>query len=195
MDDVDLAKQCICSYYCFLRKSSKWLTEVIFCESLEVYSINSYIVYKLEKIYRNERPTTHLWYIKALVDQLKGDFYQTRYRDFDISIPSFNEICLNEKLCVILTGTKKDCNLFWTKCARRKTWNDEFVTNALQITQKTNTKQILFFKMQIYIKLQYISYNFYSYINSFWSSCIVRSLANLHQNRLELLVASNEKIV
>lgn len=112
MGGVDRADQ-YASTYCFLRKSLKWWRKLFF-GGLEICSINSYILYKSIKKQRNERPLSHLQYVKTLVDQLRGDFRQTRDRA-STSTSSFNEIRLNGKLHVILTGVKKDCKV----CSQR----------------------------------------------------------------------------
>ena len=99
MGGVDRADQ-LASTYCFLRKSLKWWRKLFFGGS-EICSINSYILYKSAKKQRKERPLTHLQYAKTLVDQLRGDFRQTRHRA-STSTYSFDEVRLNEKLHVML---------------------------------------------------------------------------------------------
>ncbi|CAK9827044.1 hypothetical protein ANTRET_LOCUS4783 [Anthophora retusa] len=59
---------------------------------------------------RNEQPLTHLHFRKILVDKLRGDFRQPRDRA-SISTSNSDEIRLNRKLRVILSGTKKDCKV------------------------------------------------------------------------------------
>ncbi|CAK9810345.1 PiggyBac transposable element-derived protein 4 [Anthophora quadrimaculata] len=112
MDGVNRTDQ-YTSTYCFLKKSLKWWRKLFFW-GLEICSINSYILYKLEKKQRNERPLSHLRYVKTLVDQLRGDFRQNRDR-ISAFTSTFDEIRLNEKLHIILTGTKKDCKV----CSQR----------------------------------------------------------------------------
>ena len=47
---------------------------------MEVCVINSYIIYKIVKKKQNEKPLTHLKYVKLLVDQLINNFRQERFR-------------------------------------------------------------------------------------------------------------------
>ncbi|KOX76061.1 hypothetical protein WN51_12873, partial [Melipona quadrifasciata] len=89
--------------YCFMRK---WWRKLFFW-GLEICLINSYILYKQVKRQRNEQPLTHLHFRKILV---RGDFRQPRDRA-SRSTSNSDEIRLNEKLHVILTGTKKDCKV------------------------------------------------------------------------------------
>ncbi|CAL7939067.1 unnamed protein product [Xylocopa violacea] len=95
------------STYCFLRKSLKWWRKLFFW-GLEICLINSYILYKLEKKKRNERPLTHLRYLKTLVQQLRGTYRQARDRT---STSSVDEHRLNGKLHVLLKGVKRGCKV------------------------------------------------------------------------------------
>lgn len=112
MGGVDLADQ-YCSTYCFMKKSLKWWRKLFFWE-LEICIINSYILYKQVKRQRNERPLTHLQFRKNLVNKLKGDFRQPRERASK-STSNPDEVRLNGKLHVILTGTKKDYKVCSTR--------------------------------------------------------------------------------
>ena len=107
MGGVDLADQ-YASTYCFMRKSLKWWRKLFFW-GLEISLINSYILYKLVKKQRNERPLNHLQFRKILVKQLKGDFRQQRRPSTSTS--NSDEIRLNGKLHVMLSGTKSDCKV------------------------------------------------------------------------------------
>ncbi|KAK1138071.1 hypothetical protein K0M31_020462 [Melipona bicolor] len=89
-----------------MRKSPKWWRKLFFW-GLEICLINSYILYKQVKRQRNEQPLTHLHSRKMLVDKLRGDFRDRASR----STSNSDEIRLNGKLRVILTGTKKDCKV------------------------------------------------------------------------------------
>lgn len=112
MGGVDLADQ-YCSTYCFLKKSLKWWRKLFFW-GLEICIINSYILYKQVKRQSNERPLIHLQFRKNLVNKLKGDFRQPRERASK-STSNPDEIRLNGKLHVILTGTKKDYKVCSTR--------------------------------------------------------------------------------
>ncbi|CAK9816388.1 PiggyBac transposable element-derived protein 4 [Anthophora quadrimaculata] len=113
MSGVDRADQ-LASTYCFLRKSVKWWRKLFFW-GLEICSINSYILYKSVKKQRNERPLSHLQYLKTLVDQLRGDFRQKQPSTASSSQSTSEVIRLNGKLHVILMGQKKDCKV----CSQR----------------------------------------------------------------------------
>ncbi|CAK9832768.1 PiggyBac transposable element-derived protein 4 [Anthophora retusa] len=112
MGGVDLADQ-YCSTYCFMSKSLKWWRKLFFW-GLEICIINSYILYKEVKRQRNERPLSHLQFRKDLVNNMRGDFRQTRERASK-STSNPDEVRLNGKLHVILTGTKKDCKVCSTR--------------------------------------------------------------------------------
>lgn len=92
------------STYCFLRKSLKWWRKMFFW-GMEVCVINSYIIYKIVKKKQNEKPLTHLKYVKLLVDQLINNFRQERFR----ASTSSSEIRLNGKLHEMRRGKKRDC--------------------------------------------------------------------------------------
>ncbi|XP_015187591.1 PREDICTED: piggyBac transposable element-derived protein 4-like [Polistes dominula] len=113
MGGIDLADQ-YASTYCFMRKPSKWW-RMLFFWGLEICLINSYILYKLVKRQRNEQPLNHLQFRKMLVKQLKGDFQQPRRPSTSTS--NSDEIRLNGKLHVMLSGTKRDCKV----CSIRNT--------------------------------------------------------------------------
>ena len=99
------------STYCFLRKPLKWWRKIFFW-GMEVSVINSYIIYKIEKTKQNEKPLTHLKYVKLLVDQLINNFRQERSR----ASTSSSEIRLNGTLHVMRKGKKRDCVV----CSNRK---------------------------------------------------------------------------
>ena len=66
-------------------------------------------IYSVKK-QKNEMPLNHLRFIKTLVDRLRGDIRQPRDRA-STSTANYDEIRLNGKLRVILTGTKKYCKV------------------------------------------------------------------------------------
>ncbi|KAL6417866.1 hypothetical protein ACFW04_012481 [Cataglyphis niger] len=99
MGGVDQADQ-YASTYCFLRKSLKWWRKLFFW-GMEISLINSYILYKLEKNKKGEKPLSHLRFLKTLQP----------------STSHFDEIRLNGKLHVLLKGTKRDCKV----CSDRNT--------------------------------------------------------------------------
>ncbi|XP_053975370.1 piggyBac transposable element-derived protein 4-like [Hylaeus volcanicus] len=107
---VDYVNQ-YASTYCFLRKSLKWWRKLFFW-GMEICAINAYILYKTVKKANNQKPMTHLKFVKLLVDQLRGNFRQERGRDF--SAPAENR--LNGKLHVMRKGTKRDCVV----CSKRQ---------------------------------------------------------------------------
>ena len=71
----------------------------------------AYIAYKINNTKINEKPLSHLKFVKTLVDQLVGDFRQNRNR----SSTSSTEVRLDGKLHVLRKGTKRDCVV----CSRR----------------------------------------------------------------------------
>ncbi|CAK9804154.1 PiggyBac transposable element-derived protein 4 [Anthophora plagiata] len=113
MGGVDVADH-YASTYCFMRKSLKWWRKLFFW-GLEICIINSYILYKLVKKQRNEKPLNHLQFRKILVKQLKGDFRQPRR--VSTSTSNSDNIRLNGKLHVMLSGAKRDCKV----CSNRNT--------------------------------------------------------------------------
>ena len=92
-----------------MKKSLKRWRKLFFW-GLEICLTSSYIFYKSIKKQKNERPLTRLQFVKILVDQLRADFRLSRDRT-SISIANYDEIRLNGKLHVILTETKKDCEV------------------------------------------------------------------------------------
>ena len=76
MGGVDRADQ-YASTYCFLRKSLKWWRK-LFLGGMETCLINSYILYKLEKNKKGEKPHNHLCFLKTLVEQLRRPYRQHR---------------------------------------------------------------------------------------------------------------------
>lgn len=93
------------------RKNIITLWEELFFWRMDIYLINSYILYRSVKKQKNERPLNHLRFIKNLVDQLRGDFRQPRDRA-SMSTANCNEIWLNGQFHVILIGTKRDCKMY-----------------------------------------------------------------------------------
>ena len=75
---------------------------------MEICLINSYILYKLEKQKREERPHNHLRFLKTLVEQLRGPYRQHRKQ---ASTSVTDEPRLNGKLHVVLKGAKRDCKV------------------------------------------------------------------------------------
>ena len=65
---VDKMDQLV-SYYSFLHKSVKWWRKV-FCWTLEVATVNSYILYKEQAKQQAVRPMAHLAYRRLLIDVL-----------------------------------------------------------------------------------------------------------------------------
>ena len=65
---VDKLDQLV-SYYSFPHKSLKWWRKVFFW-LVEVAVVNSYVIYKEQKLKHNERPITHLAYQRSLIDML-----------------------------------------------------------------------------------------------------------------------------
>ncbi|CAK9816518.1 PiggyBac transposable element-derived protein 4 [Anthophora quadrimaculata] len=112
MGGVDRADQ-YASSYCFLRKSLKWWRKLFFW-GMEISLVNSYLLYKLEKTKRGEKPLSHLRFLKTLVEQLRGPYRQQREQ---ASTSHSDEIRLNGKLHVILKGPKRDCKV----CSDRST--------------------------------------------------------------------------
>lgn len=101
------------SSYCFLKKSLK-LWRKLFFWGLEICVLNSYTLYKLSKKQRNESPLNRLKYVKLLVKQLRDGYGQERDRS-STSSQSNDNVRLNGKLHIILTGKKQDCKV----CSRR----------------------------------------------------------------------------
>ncbi|XP_015436661.1 PREDICTED: piggyBac transposable element-derived protein 4-like [Dufourea novaeangliae] len=112
MGGVDLADQ-YASTCCFLRKSLKWWHKLFF-GGMEISLINSYILYKQEKIKKGEKPLSHRRYVKTLVEQLRGPYRQQRQQ---ASTSHSDEIRLNGKLHIMLKGPKRDCKV----CSDRST--------------------------------------------------------------------------
>ncbi|XP_014478485.1 PREDICTED: piggyBac transposable element-derived protein 4-like [Dinoponera quadriceps] len=114
MRAVDRADQHAATY-CFLRKSLKWWRTLFFW-GMEMCVINAYIMHKITRQQNNERPLTHLNFVKCLVDELVENFrHQTPSRAQPST--SFVDIRLNNQLHIIRSGTKKDCAV----CSDRKT--------------------------------------------------------------------------
>lgn len=103
MGGVDRADQ-YPSSYCFLRKSLKWWRKMFFW-GMEMSAINAYILYKCVKQSKNEKPLSHLKFVKRLVDQLVGDFHKDRSRPST----SETETRLDKKLHILRKGKKRDC--------------------------------------------------------------------------------------
>ncbi|XP_017791899.1 PREDICTED: LOW QUALITY PROTEIN: piggyBac transposable element-derived protein 4-like [Habropoda laboriosa] len=120
MRGVDRADQ-YAATYCFLRKSLKWWRKLFFrgmeiCyTTTEMCIVNSYILYTLLKKINNEKPMSHLKFVKLLVDQLVGNFRQNSTSRDSIYTPN-TEGRLNNHLHIIRSGTKKDCVV----CSNRK---------------------------------------------------------------------------
>ena len=114
MRAVDRADQ-YAATYCFLRKSLKWWRKLFFW-GMEMCVIDAYIMYKITKEKNNERPLTHLDFVKCLVDELVEN---SRHKTPSTPQPStsFVNNRLNNQLRVIRSGTKKDCAV----CSDRKT--------------------------------------------------------------------------
>lgn len=93
MGGVDRADQ-YASTYCFMRKLLKWWRK-LFLGGMEICLINSYILYKLEKTKKEEKPLSHLRFLKTLVEQLRGSYRQHREQ---MSTSHSDEIRLNGKL-------------------------------------------------------------------------------------------------
>ena len=70
MGDIDRADHYAASY-CFWRKSLIWWRKLFFWG---ICAVNSYILYKEICKEKNEKPITHLQFVKKLVIQLRGDF-------------------------------------------------------------------------------------------------------------------------
>lgn len=70
---------------------------------MKISLVNSYILYKLEKTEKGEKPLSHLRFLKTLVEELGGSYRQQREQ---ASTSHFDEIRLNGKLHVILKGQK-----------------------------------------------------------------------------------------
>lgn len=104
MGGVDRADQ-YAATYCFMRKSLKWWRKLFFW-GMEICSINAYITYKVMTLKKNEKPISHLKFVKLLVDQLVGDFREPRGRP---STSLSTDVRLNGKLHVLRKGSKKDC--------------------------------------------------------------------------------------
>ena len=76
--------------------------------------INSYIIYRISKQTNNETPMTHHKFVKALIDQLRGDFRDSRTRPSTSSADNR----LENKLHIPDVGQRKrDCIV----CSDRKT--------------------------------------------------------------------------
>uniref|UniRef100_A0A0N5C179 DDE_Tnp_1_7 domain-containing protein n=1 Tax=Strongyloides papillosus TaxID=174720 RepID=A0A0N5C179_STREA len=114
---IDKADQ-LASSYCFMRKSCKWWRKIFFW-GLEVFTINSYILYKVSTRRENRTPMSHFMFVRKLVEQLVGDF-----RDGASSKPgrpstSDKEERLNGKLHILRhceDVKSKDCIV----CSNRK---------------------------------------------------------------------------
>ncbi|XP_033326115.2 piggyBac transposable element-derived protein 4 [Megalopta genalis] len=106
MDGVDRADQYV-SKYCFLQKSLKWWRK-LFLGGMETCLINSYILYKLERNKKGEKPHDHLRFLKTLVEQLRGPYRQRREQ---ASTSHTDEPRLNGKLHIVLKGPKRDCKV------------------------------------------------------------------------------------
>ncbi|CAK9810844.1 PiggyBac transposable element-derived protein 4 [Anthophora plagiata] len=112
MGGVDRADQ-YASTYCFLRKSLKWWRKLFFW-GLEMCVINSYIIYRISEETKNQKPMTHYKFVKALIDQLRGDFRESRMRPSTSSA----ENRLDNKLHIPdVRQRKRDCIV----CSDRKT--------------------------------------------------------------------------
>ncbi|XP_047361946.1 piggyBac transposable element-derived protein 4-like [Vespa velutina] len=112
MGGVDRADQ-YASTYCFLCKSLKWWRKLFFW-GLEMCVINSYIIYRISKQTNNETPMTHHKFVKVLIDQLRGDFRESRTRPSTSSADNR----LENKLHIPDVGQRKrDCIV----CSDRKT--------------------------------------------------------------------------
>ena len=103
MGGVDRADQ-YASSYCFLRKSLKWWRKMFFW-GMEMSAINAYILYKCVKKSKNEKPLSHLKFVKRLVDQLVGEFREDRSRPST----STHETRLDKRLHILRKGKKRDC--------------------------------------------------------------------------------------
>ncbi|XP_045536705.1 piggyBac transposable element-derived protein 4-like [Papilio machaon] len=113
MRGVDRADQ-YAATYCFLRKSLKWWRKLFFW-GMEMCTVNAYILYTSVKKINNEKPMTHLKFVKLLVDQLIGNFRQNS-TSREYSYTPNTEARLNNHLHIIRSGTKKDCVV----CSNRK---------------------------------------------------------------------------
>ena len=121
MRAVDRADQ-YAATYCFLRKSLKWWRKLCFW-GMEMCVINAYIMHKITRQHNNERPLTHLNFVKCLVDELVGNFrHETPSRAQPST--SFVKFRLNNQLHIIRSGTKKRlCGMFRQENFRKKTRN------------------------------------------------------------------------
>ncbi|XP_046827867.1 piggyBac transposable element-derived protein 4-like [Vespa crabro] len=113
MRGVDRADQ-YAATYCFLRKSLKWWRKLFFWE-MEMCTVNSYILYTSVKKINNEKPMSHLKFVKLLVDQLIGNFRQNSTSREYTYTPN-TEGRLKNHLHIIRSETKKDCVV----CSNRK---------------------------------------------------------------------------
>lgn len=113
MRGVDRADQ-YAATYCFLRKFLKWWRKLFFW-GMEMCTVNAYILYTSVKKINNEKPMTHLKFVKLLVDQLIGNFRQNS-TSREYSYTPNTEARLNNHLHIIRSGTKKDCVV----CSNRK---------------------------------------------------------------------------
>ncbi|CAK9809212.1 PiggyBac transposable element-derived protein 4 [Anthophora quadrimaculata] len=113
MRGVDRADQ-YAATYCFLRKSLKWWRKLFFW-GMEMCTVNSYILYTSAKKINNEKPMSHLKFVKLLVEQLVGNFRRNSISREYTHTPN-TEGRLNNHLHIIRSGTKKDCVV----CSNRK---------------------------------------------------------------------------
>ena len=113
MRGVDRADQ-YAATYCFLRKSLKWWRKLFFW-GMEMCTVNSYILYTSAKKINNEKPMSHLKFVKLLVEQLVGNFRRDSISREYTHTPN-TEGRLNNHLHIIRSGTKKDCVV----CSNRK---------------------------------------------------------------------------
>ncbi|KOC61853.1 hypothetical protein WH47_06276, partial [Habropoda laboriosa] len=95
-------------------KSLKWWRKLFFW-GMEMCIVNSYVLYTPVKKINNEKPMSHLKFVKLLVDQLVGNFRQYSTSRDSIYTPN-TEGRLNNHLHIIRSGTKEDCAV----CSNRK---------------------------------------------------------------------------
>ena len=76
--------------------------------------INSYMNYQTLEERKSKKPITHYRFVKSLINQLRGDFHESRTRPST----SWSNNRLNNKqhICYV-TGRKRDC----IACSYRKT--------------------------------------------------------------------------